>query len=337
MALLLTQRLPDPVALAREFPVNGKHDVQRHRRAIANVIDAHDPRLMMIIGPCSAWPSEAVKEYADRMARLQEEVRDRMLIVLRCYLQKPRTTVGWPGPLNAPNPTGPVNIPLGIRQCTKLMHEVGQKLPLADEMLFTHNGDYFDRFLSYVAIGARSAEDQEHRFIASGLDMPVGVKNTTSGGIAEGVNGVMNVQTPHDFAYHMHVAKSTGNPHAHLILRGGGGRTNYDAQSLAHAQKLMADAMITHPSIVIDASHDNSGKKPERQASILREIVAGIRDQREEYATVVGIMAESFLKHGKQSEKGPNFDMDGLSITDGCIGWEETEALVREVAETLPA
>lgn len=337
MSLTYSHKLPDPHELAAQYPINGKHRVDHHRAAIGDVLAGRDPRLMAIVGPCSAWPSEAVLEYADRLARLQENVQERVLLVLRCYIQKPRTTVGWPGPLNAPDPSGPTDIAKGIRACADLMYEAGQRAPLADEMLFTHNADYFTRYLSYVALGARSAEDMEHRYIASGLDMPVGVKNTTGGDIAVGVNGVLSVQTPHTFAFHQHQVSTSGNPYAHLILRGGGPKkTNYDAESLAAAATLLRKANIAHPAIVVDASHDNSGKLPERQPDVVREIVAGIRQRREEYAAVRGVMLESFLQNGKQSDKGP-YDMGGLSITDACLGWEETERLIRDVAEDLHA
>jgi len=219
------------------------------------------------------------------------------------------------------------------------MHDVGQRVPLADEMLFTHNADYFTRMLSYVAIGARSAEDMEHRYIGSGLDMPVGVKNTTGGDIGIGVNGVQSVQSPHTFAFHQHEVSTSGNPHAHLVLRGGGGRSNYDPQSIALAQNLLLDKKLANPSIVIDASHDNSmnghGKDPELQEMVVHSVVEGIRRNREEYRLVSGVMLESFLKHGKQSDKGPVYDMDGLSITDPCLGWERTETLIRETADAM--
>jgi 3-deoxy-7-phosphoheptulonate synthase len=341
MALISRHKLPDAAALAAEFPVTDAHRVDEHRAAIADIIARRDPRLMMIVGPCSAWPSEAVLEYADRLARLQEEVKERILLVMRCYVQKPRTTVGWPGPLNAPDPAGPVDISAGVRESTKLMYEAGLRAPLADEMLFTHNADYFAPRLSYVALGARSAEDMEHRYIASGLEMPVGVKNTTGGDIGIGVNGVLSVQAPHVFAHHQHEVETTGNPYAHLILRGGGGRSNYDPQSIAFAKAQMEKLKIKNPSIVVDASHDNSknghGKDPELQEMVVHSIVEGIRRQREEYRTVSGVMIESFLKQGSQPEKGPAYDMDGLSITDPCLGWERTEALIRETADAMPS
>ena len=181
----------------------------------------------------------------------------------------------------------------------------------------------------------------EHRYVASGIEMPVGVKNTTGGDIGIGVNGVLSVQSKHTFAFHNHQVSTTGNPHAHLILRGGGGRPNYDPQSIALAQKLMHEKKIANPAIVVDASHDNSmnghGKDPALQTLVVRSILDGIRMRREEYACVRGVMVESFLKHGKQPEKGPDYDLGGLSITDPCQGWEDSERLVRETAASLPS
>lgn len=339
MSFTTNRPLPDAAEIAHEYPVTDAHRIEEYRASIRRIIAREDKRLMMIIGPCSAWPFDAVRDYADRLAFLQEEVAEKILLVMRCYIQKPRTTVGWPGPLNQPDPEGPVDIARGIRECTKLMHDIGQYVPLADEMLFTHNADYFTRLLSYVALGARSAEDMEHRYIASGLDMPVGVKNSTGGDISIGVNGVLSVQHPHTFALHQHEVSTSGNPYAHLILRGGGGRPNYDPQSIAMAKQLLEKKQIQYPSIVIDASHDNSlnghGKDPELQAMVVRSVIEGVRRQREEYGIVSGLMIESFKKGGKQSDKGP-FDYDGLSITDPCISWEETEDMVHEAADNIP-
>lgn len=339
MALHLTKKLQDPADIEQEFPILPAHNVEQHRLDIRNVLRGTDPRLIVVVGPCSAWPAEAVRTYADHLTRLQEEVKERLLLVMRCYIQKPRTTIGWSGPLNQPDPLQPVDIEKGIHYCTQMMHAVGQQVPLADEMLFTHNADYFNRFLSYLALGARSTEDMEHRFIASGADIPLGVKNTTGGSIEYGVNGVLTLQHPHTFPYHQHQATSDGNPDAHLILRGGGGAANYDPQSIAEAEKWMHQLKITNPAIIIDASHDNSrnghGKDPELQSIVVESVMRGILRKREEYRLVRGFMMESFLKHGKQNEKGPHFDMDGLSITDPCLGWEQTQQLIRETADSL--
>ncbi len=338
MPLIIEHPLPSPVEIAERYPVTVAHRIDERRQSARNVIAGTDPRLMMIIGPCSAWPSEAVLAYTEKLARLEEEVRDKLLIVLRCYIQKPRTIKGWPGPLNQPDPREPIDIAKGIEQCSKLMHEAGQMLPLADEMLFTHNDDYFDRFLSYTAVGARSAEDQEHRYHASGLSMPVGMKNPTSGDIEIGVNSVMAAQSPHRFTYKGNQVRTTGNEHAHLILRGGGGKPNYDPQSIAFAQKKLLEKKAQNPAMIVDASHDNCfnghGKDPELQMLVVENVLAGIRMKREEYARVRGFMIESFMKQGKQPENDIR-DLNGLSITDPCLGWEETERMLKDTAMAL--
>lgn len=339
MGMIIEKALPESEEIKRDLPLTAEHGVDDHRDTIRRILDGQDDRLMMIVGPCSAWPMDAVRRYAEQLERLQEDVRDRLLLVLRCYIQKPRTTVGWAGPLNQPDPLGPVDIEEGIRQCSQLMYDAGKHAPLADEMLFTHNGDYFNDRLSYVAVGARSGEDMEHRYIASGMDMPVGVKNPSSGDIEIGVNGVLSVQHAHTFAFHQHQVRTTGNKHAHLILRGGSdGRPNYDPRSLAKASHLMEAKKIENPAIIVDASHDNShnghGKDPTLQEIVVESVMSGVRRDREEYRRVRGFMIESFLKQGKQPDKGP-FDMHGLSITDPCLGWEQTQTLLRNTADQL--
>lgn len=340
MGMTIEHRLPEAEAIKAALPVLSDHRVPERREEIRRILDGRDDeRLMMIVGPCSAWPSDAVREYADLLERLQEDVQERILLVLRCYIQKPRTTVGWAGPLNQPDPQKPVDIAEGIRECSQLMYDAGKKAPLADEMLFTHNADYFVDRLGYMALGARSAEDMEHRYIASGLDVPVGVKNTTGGDIETGINGVLSVQHPHVFAFHQQQVRTTGNPYAHLILRGGSnGRPNYDPNALAKASRLLDEKKIKNPAIIVDASHDNShnghGKDPELQEIVVENVLAGIRRDREEYRRVKGFMFESFLKQGKQSDKGP-YDMGGLSITDPCLGWDRTAVLIREAADAL--
>ncbi len=335
MALIIEKSLPTAESVLERYPILPAHRVAEHRAAIAAILRGEDRRKIVIIGPCSAWPMDAVREYSDRLAHLKKDVSSEVLPVLRTYIQKPRTTIGWSGPLNQPDPAGDPDLVEGIEQCSRLMYDVGQQHPLADEMLFTHNDDYFSGRVSYLAIGARSGEDMEHRFVASSKDMPVGVKNTTSGDIQVGVNGVKSVQAPHIFAHHQSQVRSSGNRDAHLILRGGGGHANYDPQSIAHAGKLLSQ-QTKQPALIIDASHDNSvnghGKDPRLQHIVVASVMEGVRRKFADYDVVKGFMIESFLKQGKQSDKGP-FDRNGLSITDPCLGWEETEELIKRIAE----
>lgn len=293
----------------------------------------------MVVGPCSAWPLPRVEEYGERLAALQEHVCSQLLLVLRTYIQKPRTTLGWPGPLTQPDPLAPADISRGIWECRKMLTTVGKLLPLADEMLFTHNGPYFDDTLSYLALGARSSSDQEHRFIASILPTSVGVKHPVDGNIEAGVDGVQVVQgSNHEFSWKGDQVKSTGNPHAHLILRGGKNGSNYDPQSVALASRLLRDRLIQNPMIIVDGSHDNcrngKGKDPSLQTHVVRTVLNAKEHHVDGYELVRGFMLESFLKPGNQ-KIGPAMTQDGLSITDPCLGWPETERLIRETADTV--
>jgi len=340
MALIEEADLISPEEVLGQFPSLPDHRIENRRDEIRRILDGRDPvRKLAILGPCSAWPSQAVEDYMGMTADLQEKVKDRVLLVGRTYLQKPRTTVGLPGPLYQPDPQRPVDINEGILQCRKMLSNVARRIGCADEMLFTHNGPYFDDLIAYLAIGARSTENSEHRFIASGLEMPVGIKNSTGGSIELGVNSVISAQAEHRFAYRGKQVHSTGNPYAHLILRGGGGRSNYDPESIALADKLMRGKKIANPAVIVDASHDNSlngsGKDPTLQEMVVQTVLLGITNKRKEYEIIKGFMLESFIKEGKQDEKGPNYDMGGLSITDPCMGWERTERLVRQTADTI--
>lgn len=337
MAHRITQPLPPAEEILEQYPITADHRVPERRQTIQNVLAGRDKRLLMIAGPCSAYPFDTVREYADRLARLQEEIIEKMVLVLRTYIQKPRTTVGWPGPLNQPDPLAKPDLIRGIHECRRMMCDTALKLPLADEMLFTHNGPYFDDALSYLALGARSTEDMEHRYIASGLDMAVGVKNPTSGDIEIGVNGVQAVQASHTFALHKHQVETTGNPHAHLILRGGKQSSNYGPRSIALAHKLLKERKVQNPAMIVDMSHDNSlngsGKDPALQEDVLVAVMQGIQRGREEYRNVCGFMMESNIKAGNQ-KIAPGMDPH-ISITDPCISWEDTRRILLSAADRL--
>ncbi|OGJ57512.1 3-deoxy-7-phosphoheptulonate synthase [Candidatus Peribacteria bacterium RIFCSPHIGHO2_01_FULL_55_13] len=337
MANRIVQPLPPAEEIVQKYPITPEHHVPERRHMIEEILAGRDKRLMVIAGLCSAYPFDTVREYADRLARLQEDIEERILLVLRTYIQKPRTTVGWPGPLNQPDPLAPPDIIRGIHECRRMMCDTALKLPIADEMLFTHNGPYFDDALSYLALGARSAEDMEHRYVASGLDVPVGVKNPTSGDIEIGVNGVLAVQAPHTFALHRNQVETTGNPYAHLILRGGRDGSNYGPRSIAKADKLLKAAKVINPAIIVDASHDNSmngeGKDPLLQEDVLIAVMHGMIREREEYNNVRGFMVESNIKAGKQPI---TLGMDPhVSITDACLGWEDTRRILLDAAGKL--
>ena len=321
------------------------HRIQEHRDTGAEILSGRDSRLLMVVGPCSAWPIPAVERYAEKLAQLQEEVRERLFLVLRCYTQKPRTTLGWPGPLTQPDPRQPADIERGIWQCREMMHKVGKMLPVADEMLFTGNEGYFVDALSYLAIGARSSSDQEHRFVASGMfsaegDCPVGIKNPEDGNLEIAVNGVECAQHPHTFAWRRHQVETDGNPWAHVILRGAKDKSNYDPASIALAARLLRqpEREIRNPAVIVDASHDNCrnghGKDPLLQQHVVESVLSAKSRGYEGYDAVKGFMVESFLKRGNQ-KISPTMDMDGLSATDPCLGWDDTQRLIRDTADQL--
>lgn len=339
MAFNIVKSLPSAGEIAQQYPVTDAHQIPQRRQMLSNILAGLDKRLLVILGPCSASPFDTVREYSDLLARFQEEVVGTIQFCLRTYIQKPRTTVGWTGPLNQPDPLLPPDIVRGIHLCRQMMCDVGQQHPLADEMLFTHNGPYFDPVLSYTAIGARSAEDAEHRYIASGIDMPVGLKNPTSGDIEIGVNSVQAAQASHTFSYHQQEVRTSGNSDAHLILRGGKDSSNYGPKSIARAHALMTDPKraIRNPAIIVDASHDNSqngnGKDPTLQEHVMESVLLGILQQRPEYQHVRGFMMESNILPGSQKiVAGMN---PYVSITDPCMGWEETQRILRNLAARL--
>jgi len=304
------------------------------------------------MGPCSAWPEHAVIEYAKKAKVISDEVEDKILIVLRSYTQKPRSTVGWPGAINQPDPFKPEDIEAGIMYCRKMMIGVLEAgLPIADEALFTHNDDYFDDLLSWLAIGARSGQDQDHKNFASKVDVPIGMKNPTSGNLDEGVENVISAQHPHVYLLRGEQIRTDGNPYAHLLLRGGRDRPNYDWATLQRAMELMEDNNVQNPSIIVDASHGNSiefntGKKnPQLQPGVVFDVVDSMKRYEKLRHAVKGFMVESFLKPGNQKEPGKiktnggakreDIDMGGLSITDACIGIEETRDFVKTLYERL--
>jgi 3-deoxy-7-phosphoheptulonate synthase len=328
-------------------PINPEiiEQVLSHRGEISRIISREDLRWLLIVGPCSAWSAEAVLEYAKKLARLANDVRDALRIVMRVYIQKPRTKRGWRGPLSQPDPFSPPDIELGMIYCRKMMLEVLRLgLPVADEALHTHNVGGFGDLLAWMAIGARSTESTDHRDLASWVDWPVGMKNPTSGSIEIGVNSVVAAQHGHTFVFNGRQIVSSGNPYAHLVLRGGYKTgQNYHPKCLYEAAELMKKERIKHPAILIDASHDNAsvdGNKHHRQQiHVVGELLDYLGDTAysDLLPTFVGFMVESYLKPGAQKLEGrkrDEVDMGGLSVTDPCIGWEETDDLIHRVAET---
>ncbi len=336
------KKLPSADELIELHPLSleAEEGVLRHREEIEAILAGRDDRLIFIVGPCSAWPTPAVLEYAQRLKILEEQVKDSLKLVMRVYIQKPRTTIGWTGPVNQPDPFAEPDIATGALKARQLMVEVAEMgLPIADEAVFTHNARGFMELLSWVAIGARSTEDQEHRIFASNAPAPVGMKNPTSGSIQVGVNSVIAAQHPHTAVFDGHQVTTNGNPFAHLVLRGGESGPNFHLDKLYEARELLVKSKVKNPALIIDASHENcrmnGQKKPETQMDVVREVMHNLRIHPELRDTVKGFMIESFLKAGAQKleDHSPEtLDLSGLSITDPCLSWEVTEELILDTA-----
>lgn len=336
--------MPPAAQWTADLPLPAKYraSIAQHRAEIESILSGKDRRLLIVVGPCSAWPNTAVVEYAKKLAILAEGLKDTLKIVMRVYTQKPRTTNGWTGSINQPDPFSAPDIKLGMRYARQMMLDViDTGLPIADEALFTHNSEGFLELLSWVAIGARSAENPEHRFFASAADCPVGFKNPTHGHLEAAVNGVVAAQHPHRTVMADHEVQTHGNDYAHLVLRGGKHGPNHSMEHLKHVQALFATHHVKNPAILIDASHDNcrvNGQKMSAiQSDIILQTMRDLKTHPDLAALVKGFMVESFIKPGKQDLRScdsQSVNLNGLSITDPCLGWEETEQLLHELATT---
>ena len=347
MAYIVEKVLPHPKDVKEALPlsVDLEQQVEQDRQEVYDILAGKDDRKILIIGPCSAWPDTAVLEYAKKLKPLADQFKDKLKIIIRIYTQKPRTTIGWTGPLSQPNPYAEPDYEKGIYYCRKMMLDmVEMGLSVADEALFTHNDGYFVDLITWVAIGARSSEDQEHRIFASMIPHPVGIKNPTSGNIPIAINSIIAAQHGHVFALHGRQVKTSGNPHAHLILRGGSGKPTYSEKHLQRSVDLMNDKIVTNPAIVVDLSHENcidpeTGKKdPLRQPIVLQEILETMKKNPEIGKTVKGFMCESFLENGSQNLKNGKSAEDmtpGLSVTDPCLGMKKTEQMIKDLSESL--
>ena len=331
------QPLPSPAVLRQRLPLNDALAARIHndRNAIRTVLDSRDPRLLVVVGPCSLHDPVAALEYAERLAALAPDVSDQLLLVMRAYVEKPRTTVGWKGLVYDPHLDGSGNMAEGLHLSRRLMLDILETgLPIATELLQPLAAGYFDDLLGWAAIGARTSESQIHRELVSGLDLPVGFKNGTDGGLGIACDAMRSAEHPHqhfgiDDLGHPALLHTRGNPDTHLVLRGGHGAPNYDAASVAAARRALEKQGIA-PRIMVDCSHANSGKDPLRQPAVLESVIeqrlAGDRSLR-------GVMLESHLFDGCQ----PLSDelRYGVSITDGCLGWTATEQMLRLAAQRL--
>ena len=325
-------RLDPPSEYWRRYPLpeSMREQVASHRRQVEDILSGVDNRMLMIVGPCSIHDTDAGVEYARRLAALSSTVSDRILVLMRVYFEKPRTTVGWKGLINDPNLNGTYDVHEGMARAREFLLEVcGQGLPAATEFLESFTPQYLGDIISWGAIGARTTESQPHRLMASGLSMPIGFKNGTGGSVDIAVDGIVAAQSEHVFLGiddegHAAVVKTKGNPGAHLVLRGGKSGPNCDAASVASAQGMLQKRGLA-PNVVVDCSHANSNKDHRQQASVFRSLI----EQRAGNAGVVGLMLESNIREGNQSLGEPSALEYGVSITDACVGWEETEELVR--------
>ena len=334
------RKLPTPKEIKEMYPISEElADVKKaNDKEIQDVFTGKSDKFILVIGPCSADREDAVLDYISRLRSVQEKVKDKIVIIPRIYTNKPRTTGdGYKGMLHQPNPNEKPDMLKGLIAIRKLhmkaIEETG--FSCADEMLYPENHRYLSDLLSYVAIGARSVENQQHRLTASGLDIPVGMKNPTSGDISVMMNSITAAQHPHTFIYRGWEVESKGNPMAHAILRGyvnkhGQSQPNYHYEDLMFLADTYAKTSLENPAVIVDANHANSGKKWEQQVRISKEILESTRYSKDVYKLVKGLMIESYIEDGCQkAEEG----VYGKSITDPCLGWEKTERLILDIAD----
>ena len=335
-----TRILPSPAELLAELPKTETQAdfVSRARSEIHRVIFGDDHRFLLIIGPCSIHDLEAGRDYAQRLARLSREIADRVFVVMRVYFEKPRTTVGWKGLIMDPHLDGSHDLAAGLRLARGFLRDVlDLGLPTATELLDPITPQYIADLICWSAIGARTTESQTHRQMASGLSMPLGFKNGTDGSIQTAINAIKTAAQPQTFlGINLDGAASAivtrGNPGCHLVLRGGTSGPNYSADQIAQAEQLLARARLPR-SLVVDCSHGNSAKQPERQSDVMRELLGQIATGN---TSIIGAMIESNIEAGSQDFPQPRERLRyGVSITDPCIGWDATERLVRDMHAAL--
>ena len=336
------RKLPIPKEIKEQYPLTAELSQVKARRdkEIADVFTGKSDKMVLIIGPCSADREDAVLEYCERLAKLQEVVSDKLVLIPRVYTNKPRTTGdGYKGLLHQPDPRKTSDMLEGViairRLHTNVLANTG--LPTADEMLYPDNYRYLSDLLSYVAVGARSVENQEHRLTSSGIDVPVGMKNPTSGDVSVMLNSIMAAQHPHIFIYRGWEVDTTGNPLAHAILRGyvnkhGESMPNYHFEELERLYNAYTAKGLQNMALIVDANHANSGKKYQEQPRICKEVLHSCRHSGEIKSMVKGFMVESYLEPGCQKIGDGVY---GKSITDPCLGWEETIRLVQDIADLI--
>ena len=342
MGMNFQRKLPIPQEVKQEFPVTEQMAAVKaaHDDEMKAIFSGSSDKFILIIGPCSADHREPVLEYLNRLRRVQEQVADKILIIPRIYTNKPRTTgQGYKGMLHQPDPDEKPDMYKGIVAIRELhmtaLRDYG--FSCADEMLYPENYRYLSDLLSYVAVGARSVENQQHRLTASGIEVPVGMKNPTGGDLHVMMNSVKAAQSGHTFIYRGWEVTTDGNPYAHAILRGyldfaGKSSSNYHYEDLLTVDRLYAESGLMYPSVIVDTNHNNSGKQYLEQVRIAKDIVHSRNHNDHIKGLVKGLMIESYIEDGAQSTGEHIF---GKSITDPCLGWEKSERLILDIAEKL--
>lgn len=334
--------LPTPAQIKAEFPLTPECVELKAARdkEVADVITGKSEKFLVIIGPCSADREDAVCEYMSRLAKVNEQVKDKLVIVPRVYTNKPRTTGGgYKGMLHQPDPEKKPNMYEGLVAIRKLHMRVIKDygFTTADEMLYPENYSYLSDVLSYVAIGARSVENQQHRLVSSGMDVPAGMKNPTSGDLGVMLNAVYAAQHGHDFIYRTWEVETKGNPLAHTILRGAVSKhgqclPNYHYEDLELLYSLYQERELLNPACIVDANHSNSNKRYMEQIRIVKEVLHSRRHSEEIHSFIKGVMVESYLEPGSQKIGEHIY---GKSITDPCLGWDDTEKLIYDIADEI--
>ena len=342
LSMNFIRKLPIPMDIKAEFPISEEMQTLKERRdeEIKSVFEGKSDKFILIIGPCSADHEDSVIDYIHRLKNVQDKVSDKILIIPRIYTNKPRTTGdGYKGMLHQPDPMQSEDMLNGLIAIRKLhmraINETG--LTCADEMLYPENYRYLSDLLSYVAIGARSVENQQHRLTASGLSIPVGMKNPTGGDISVMMNSITAGQHSHTFIYRGWEVKSDGNPYTHAILRGyvnkhGQSLPNYHYEDLINLCGIYKEKNLENPAVIIDTNHANSGKKYLEQTRIAKEVLHSCRHSDDVKKLVKGLMIESYIEDGTQK---PEEGIYGKSITDPCLGWDKTEKLIYDLADLL--
>ena len=342
MQMNFHRKLPIPQDVKKEYPLTERMEAVKATRdaEIRSVFDGSSDKFILVIGPCSADHSEPVLEYISRLRKIEEQVKDKIIIIPRIYTNKPRTTgQGYKGMLHQPDPEAKPDMYKGIVAIREL-HLAALRdydFSCADEMLYPENHRYLSDLLSYVAVGARSVENQQHRLTASGVGVPVGMKNPTGGDLSVMMNSIVAAQSSHTFIYRGWEVTSEGNPYAHAILRGyidyaGRSTSNYHYEDLLRVEELYAKSNLTNPSIIVDTNHNNSGKKWLEQIRIAKDVVYSRSQNADIKSLVKGLMIESYIEDGACKADEHTF---GKSITDPCLGWEKTERLVLDIADKL--